>query len=163
MHLTQWKMFSPIGPLYLVASSQGLQGVYWQPQDIPITKSLHEDSLAVGIFARAEMQLREYFEGKRKEFQIPLDIQGTDFQKMVWCELQKIPYGTTTSYKSIAKNVSSEKAVRAVGTANGRNPLSIIVPCHRVIASNGALSGYAGGVHIKERLLQLEQLESALP
>ena len=101
-------------------------------------------------------QLDEYLRGERKEFEIPLDIQGTDFQKKVWRELLRIPYGETRSYKDIARALKDEKASRAVGTANGQNPLCIIVPCHRVIASNGSLSGYLGGLGMKKKLLSLE-------
>ncbi len=161
MKLAQWHMLSPIGSLYLVASDQGLQGVFWGPQSAPLVNSIEGNEPAILILAQAERELSEYFAGSRKDFHIPLEIKGTPFQKTVWSELQKIPYGKTTSYKDIAQKVSSEKAVRAVGTANGRNPLSIIVPCHRVIASNGTLSGYAGGVNIKETLLRLEQSLSA--
>jgi methylated-DNA-[protein]-cysteine S-methyltransferase len=104
----------------------------------------------------ANMQLNEYFEGKRKILDLPLKPKGTPFQLAVWEQLQLIPYGKTASYKDIALRINNEKAVRAVGMANNRNPLPIIVPCHRVIGTNGALVGYGGGLGIKQTLLKLE-------
>lgn len=103
-------------------------------------------------------QLSEYFNGKRKEFNLPLDPVGTKFQKSVWMALLNIPYGETRTYKEIAIKVGNEKGARAVGMANNKNPISIIIPCHRVIGSNKKLVGYAGGLHIKEKLLDLERL-----
>lgn len=108
-------------------------------------------------FERKLKQLGEYFEGVREKFDLPFDVQGTPFQMQVWNQLSKIPYGETCSYRDIARKIKNAKAVRAVGTANGRNPLSIIVPCHRVIASNGSLGGYAGGVKLKTKLLSFEK------
>ena len=105
-----------------------------------------------GIFT----QLSEYFKGKRKLFKLPLDIEGTEFQKRVWKELEKIPYGETITYKELAIRLGDEKVIRAAASANGANPLSIIIPCHRVIGSDGSLIGYGGGLHIKEKLLALE-------
>lgn len=101
-------------------------------------------------------QLDEYFERRRKQFDIPLDITGTDFQLSVWKELSKIPYGKVLSYKEIAGKVGGDKYVRAVGRANGQNPVPIIIPCHRVIETNGKIGGYSGGIGIKEKLLELE-------
>ena len=103
-----------------------------------------------------QQQLIEYFSGQRKVFDIPLDFEGTDFQKKVWSALLTIPYGETRSYKQIAQQLGHEKAVRAVGAANGKNPISIIAPCHRVIGAGGALVGFAGGLDKKEILLRLE-------
>jgi len=105
----------------------------------------------------ANKQLKEYFEGARKNFNIPLDPKGTPFQKKVWKALETIPYGETRSYKEIAEQVGSPKAYRAVGMANNKNPISIIIPCHRVIGANGKMVGYGGGLEIKEYLLNLEQ------
>lgn len=102
-------------------------------------------------------QLNEYFTGKRKEFDLPLDPSGTPFQKKVWAALQQIPYGETRTYKQIAQAVGNDKASRAVGMANNKNPIAIVIPCHRVIGTNGSLIGYAGGIHIKESLLELEK------
>jgi O-6-methylguanine DNA methyltransferase len=101
-------------------------------------------------------QLGEYFRGVRKRFQVPLDLRGTRFHQDVWRALQEIPYGETRSYKEIAEAISNPKAVRAVGQANGRNPIPIVVPCHRVIRHDGGLGGFGGGLHLKEQLLALE-------
>ena len=101
-------------------------------------------------------QLQEYFTGTRKKFDVPVDIEGTDFQLKVWNEVKKIPYGKTKSYKYIAEKLGDLKSIRAVGKANGQNPIPIIIPCHRVIGANGTLTGYAGGLDIKEKLLELE-------
>jgi methylated-DNA-[protein]-cysteine S-methyltransferase len=157
MTTSQWILNSQIGPLYFVASEIGLQGIYWKPQKAPILKSLRGTEPSVVILAMAVLQVEEYLAGKRTEFDLPFDIRGTEFQKKVWKELSKIPYGKTCSYRDIAKKIQNEKAVRAVGSANGKNPLSIVVPCHRVIASSGKLAGYAGGVATKTKLLDLEK------
>jgi len=101
-------------------------------------------------------QLDEYFHCKRKTFKVPLDIHGTEFQKKVWNELSKVPYGKTVSYKTIAEKVGDVKSIRAVGRANGANPVPIIIPCHRIINSDGSIGGYSGGIKIKEKLLELE-------
>jgi len=111
-----------------------------------------DDPYMFGIFT----QLKEYFNLKRKKFYVPLDIEGTEFQMKVWNELKKIPYGKTASYKDIAIAVGNVKAVRAIGRANGKNPVPIIIPCHRVIEHSGKLGGYSGGVGIKEKLLEIE-------
>ncbi len=107
-------------------------------------------------FAEASRQLREYFAGERHEFDLPLRLDGTEFQVLVLEELQRIPYGETTSYGDIASRIGRPKAVRAVGAANGRNPIPIVVPCHRVIGSNGSLTGFGGGLDAKRALLRLE-------
>jgi len=104
-------------------------------------------------------QLKEYFEGNRRDFDLPLETRGTKFQKKVWDELLKIPYGETKSYKDIAIAVGNEKACRAIGMANNKNHIPIIIPCHRVIGSNGKLVGYAGGLNVKEKLLNIENLD----
>lgn len=104
-------------------------------------------------------ELNEYFSGKRKVFSIPFELKGTEFQKKVWNELLKIPYGNTKSYKEIAESIGSAKYSRAVGNANNKNPVALIVPCHRVIGSNGKLVGYRGGLNIKEKLLEIEKSE----
>ncbi|MEW9077431.1 methylated-DNA--[protein]-cysteine S-methyltransferase [Terrisporobacter glycolicus] len=104
-------------------------------------------------------QLKEYFEGNRRKFDLPLETRGTEFQKKVWDELLKIPYGETKSYKDIAIAIGNEKACRAIGMANNKNHIPIIIPCHRVIGSNGKLVGYAGGLNVKEKLLNIENLD----
>ena len=103
-------------------------------------------------------QLQEYFAGERQRFELPYELRGTDFQKKVWAALETIPYGQTRSYGDIARMVGSSKAVRAVGAANGKNPMWIVVPCHRVVGADGSLTGYAGGIEMKKRLLELEQI-----
>ena len=141
---------SPIGPLTLVASERGLVA-------LEFGKNEREDCVDdPKRLAPYHKQLNEYFAGKRQEFTVALDIRGTDFQKRCWQELLKIPYGQTRSYRQIAEAVGNRNALRAVGLANGQNPIAIIVPCHRVIASDGTLCGYGGGLHVKEELLRLE-------
>lgn len=156
MSAIQYKLASPIGPLYLVTSDTGLQGVFWKRQKANLIENLQGASTPLRFMKQTIFELAEYFEGRRKQFEVPLDIQGTDFQKRVWRELRKIPYGKTMSYKEIAIKVGT-KGMRAVGTANGRNPLSLIIPCHRVIATGGGLGGYAGGLKTKQYLLDLER------
>jgi len=109
------------------------------------------------ILQKTKVQLDEYFNLKRKAFELPLLMVGTDFQKSVWEALLKVPYGTTSTYLQLAKEIGNEKAVRAVANANGANAIGIIIPCHRIIGTNGKLTGYAGGVPLKKRLLELEQ------
>lgn len=110
------------------------------------------------IIEKTLAELDEYFHGNRKEFDVPLKMVGTDFQKRVWEALLRVPFGTTSTYLQLAKNIKNEKAVRAVASANGANSMSIIIPCHRIIGSNGKLVGYAGGLPIKKQLLKLEQI-----
>lgn len=154
---SQYLMHSEIGPLYLVASTQGLKGVFWKQQKAPMIARLRLDTPESAILHRAKTQLEEYLLGKRKVFDIPLDMKGTPFQMQVWKQLTKIPYGKTVSYSELARLIQRDQAVRAVGTANGKNPLCIIIPCHRVIAANGTLGGYSGGLELKKKLLGLEQ------
>lgn len=139
---------SPVGELTLEANERALTGVYF--------KSCLVGSDTSAILSLAERQLGEYFAGKRQKFELPLEFKGTDFQKKVWAALLEIPYGQTRSYADIACQVGSPKAVRAVGLANSQNPISIIAACHRVIGSNGKLTGYAGGLQHKKYLLELE-------
>ena len=156
MSQCQWIMESSIGPLYLVANDHGLEGIFWKKRPVKVVDSLKGKDKAHLILRQAISEIEEYLEGRREVFDVPLDPQGTEFQKRVWKELSKIPYGKTYSYKDIAKKLNQENASRAVGTANGKNPLSLIVPCHRVINANGKLGGYAGGLSIKQKLLALE-------
>ncbi len=148
----QRRVASPIGPLFLTASAKGLTGIFWKKQEGPSAGP----ASAVRILDRAERELAAYFTGRLKKFTVPLDPAGTPFQKSVWKELRRIPYGRTSSYKEIARRVKNPGAVRAVGSANGRNPLCVIVPCHRVIAADGSIGGYSGGLRIKSKLLALE-------
>lgn len=151
----QYKMKTPVGSMFLVASKNGLHGVYWSQQEYPFTDLLGNED-AEQILKQAISQLNEYFQGLRSEFELPLNPEGTNFQMKVWGGLSAIPYGHTQSYKELATSISNSKASRAVGGANGKNPLSIIIPCHRVISSDGTLGGYAGGLKAKEWLLRLE-------
>ncbi|MFZ2314769.1 MAG: methylated-DNA--[protein]-cysteine S-methyltransferase [Gammaproteobacteria bacterium] len=156
MTILQKKLETSIGGLYLVASDKGLQHLSWKKQQAPMLKN--EKEPATIILKKAEKQIKEYLAGSRKVFDLPLDVNGTDFQKKVWAALLKIPYGKTCSYKDIAVALNNSKACRAVGTANGRNPISIIVPCHRVINADGGLGGYSSGLSRKKILLKLECL-----
>lgn len=156
MPLFQIKFQSDIGPMYIVASENGLRGVFWKEPKIQYTTPQMQGK-TIQILNTTQKQLEQYLKGQRKIFDLPLDIIGTEFQKHVWRELSKIPYGKTLSYSDIARKIKNDKAVRAVGTANGRNPISLIIPCHRVIAADGTLGGYAGGLEIKKKLLGLEQ------
>lgn len=156
MNKLQWEMNSRVGTFFLVASQVGLQGVFWKKQNVSMANNLNENSDATKILADAVKQMEEYLDGKRKIFDLPIDVKGSEFQKKVWNQLSQIPYGETCSYKEIACRINNEKAVRAVGLANSKNPLSIIVPCHRVIGMNGKLTGYAGGLDIKSKLLVIE-------
>jgi len=136
--------------LYLVATETHLVNIqFTQPQ-----KALLQTT---ELLSMATIQLDEYFQGKRTTFSLPFKLTGTPFQLAVWKELQNIPYGQTTSYKEIAQKINKPKAYRAVGMANNKNPLPIIIPCHRVIGSNGKLIGYAGGLKLKNYLLELEK------
>ena len=167
MSLACKTMESPIGKLKLVASDKGLVAVLWQ-NDHPAraSGSVRLDELIEDdrhpILLKAERQLGEYFAGKRKEFAIPLDMRGTAFQKNVWEALLAIPFGETRSYGQLAKQLGNPSATRAVGAANGRNPLPIIVPCHRVIGSSGKLTGFGGGLETKAHLLNLEERGNTL-
>jgi methylated-DNA-[protein]-cysteine S-methyltransferase len=150
-------MKSPVGELKLVASDKGLAAILWEhdnPQRVRLTPVSEDKNNPVLL--EAERQLKDYFSGKRKSFSVKLDFKGTEFQKKVWAALLTIPFGETRSYGQIAKQIQNPKAVRAVGAANGKNPISIIAPCHRVIGSTGKLTGFAGGLEAKARLLALE-------
>lgn len=152
---------SPVGPILLGASGKGIVGLYFdgvhrrQPKHTEMWK--HDDHR----FGDVRKQLAQYFSGKRRAFDLELDVSGTPFFQSVWAELRKIPYGKTISYTEIAEQIGNPKAVRAVGMANARNPVSIIVPCHRVVARDGKLTGYAGGVNTKQWLLDLENSADA--
>ncbi len=153
----QYKMISNIGPLYLVSSSKGLTGIFWTKQKFKLTTQLDLTNKAHQILDLTHKQLTEYFCGQRTQFKIPLDLKGTDFQIKVWKKLLRIPFGKTISYKDLAMRIKNPKAVRAVGTANGKNPICIVIPCHRVIANNGLLGGYSGGLFKKQFLLKIEK------
>jgi methylated-DNA-[protein]-cysteine S-methyltransferase len=154
---------SPVGKLKLVAGDKGLVAVLWE-NDKPNRVRVGElvERRFHPVLVDAERQLGEYFRGKRSSFSIALDMRGTSFQRNVWEALLAIPFGETRSYRDLAKKLGNPQATRAVGAANGRNPISIIVPCHRVIGSNGKLTGFAGGLETKAHLLDLEQRHRSL-
>jgi methylated-DNA-[protein]-cysteine S-methyltransferase len=154
-------MFSPVGELTLVASDTGLTAILWEnddPERVRLGTMVRDGDDP--ILVAAEQQLHAYFAGTLIAFTVPLDFQGTDFQKSVWAALLTIPFGETRSYGEIARQIGRPSASRAVGAANGRNPISIIAPCHRVIGSNGALTGFAGGLEAKASLLAIEGREA---
>jgi methylated-DNA-[protein]-cysteine S-methyltransferase len=145
--------------LRLTSDGDALTGLYLLPdhRHAPEIRSDWQESPMLPLFQQAAVQLREYFAHQRTEFSLPLAAHGTDFQKHVWAELTQIPYGQTISYGELAKRLGTPRASRAVGLANGKNPISIVVPCHRVIGASGKLTGYGGGLARKEALLALEE------
>lgn len=148
-----------LGLIAIIEERDGISAIEFlknQKDRIELLKNMKESVLTKDC----KKQLEEYFSGKRRKFNIKLDIMGTDFQKSAWEAMQKIPYGKTISYSEEAKMIGNEKAVRAIGLANGKNRIPIIIPCHRVIGKNGKLVGYTGGLHIKEYLLNLEKTYS---
>jgi methylated-DNA-[protein]-cysteine S-methyltransferase len=157
MQLLYKEMESPVGKLKLVATANALVAVLWR-QERPNRVKLDTPKLDPRrpILLEAERQLTEYFAGKRTHFELPLQACGTEFQKKVWRALREIPFGQTRSYRDLAGVVGSFNAPRAVGAAIGKNPLSIIVPCHRVVGADGSLTGFAGGLEMKAKLLALE-------
>jgi methylated-DNA-[protein]-cysteine S-methyltransferase len=165
------EMDSPVGPLTLLKTENGLCRIDFgsAEENLPLINAWlkkqalkaelsHDQSSFQSIFT----QIHEYFTQQRKTFDIPIDLHGSEFQKQVWDGLRQIPYGETYSYKDVATMIGSPKAVRAIGNANNKNPLPIVLPCHRVIGSNGALVGYGGGLDKKEILLNLEQQPSRI-
>ena len=152
-------METPVGKLRLVASNKGLTAI-----DMKATNSklaTKPDGRAQEILAETRKQLTQYFAGDRKKFDIPLDLRGTPFQVKAWKTLTRIPFGKTISYGEQAKAMRNGKAFRAVGSANGKNPIPIVVPCHRVIASDGGLGGYSLGLKMKRQLMKLEGISAA--
>lgn len=150
---------SPVGDLTVVRTANGVCGLYLEVTKRPLDRDrigVRDDSVAEGVAD----QIAEYFRGERRGFDVPLDLSGTRFQRRVWDALLRIPYADRISYRRLAEELGDPNAVRAVGAANGSNPVSIIVPCHRVVASNGALTGYAGGIARKRFLLDLEERTS---
>jgi methylated-DNA-[protein]-cysteine S-methyltransferase len=157
--LTTHEAASPFGPLTLVGSGAGVRAILW-PHDDPARAGLAGADLRPGqldVLDEAAAQLAEYFAGTRTAFDIRLDLRGTEFQVAAWSALAEIPYGETRTYAEQAARIGRPAAVRAVGAANGRNPISIVLPCHRVIGSDGSLTGFAGGVETKAALLALER------
>lgn len=167
MVLQVGQVASPFGPLWIAAIDEGLRVVTVPGGTREACVSLalrHAPSLSVAdggsVVREAAEQLSAYFAGELREFQLPLDPQGTPFQQRVWAAVAAIPYGSTMSYRAIAKQIGAPRAVRAVGAANGANPLAIIIPCHRVIGSDGTLTGYGGGLPMKRALLAFEAEQS---
>ena len=151
---------SPVGQLTLVARNGKLAAILWETERanrVRLGELVEVDDSPALL--QAERQLNEYFAGNRDRFDLELDFEGTEFQKKVWAALLTIPFGETRSYSQIAMQIGSPKAVRAVGAANGRNPISIVAPCHRVIGASGRLTGFAGGLEAKQYLLTLEDGE----
>ncbi len=151
---------SPVGPLFLAADAQGLRAIEFRDNRHPVLRGEDWREGDSPLLRRAREQLDEYFAGHRRDFDLPLSPQGTAFQREVWTTLASIPYGGTISYAQLAARVGRPTAMRAVGAANGRNPLPIVLPCHRVIGADGSLTGFGGGLPTKQYLLKLE---GALP
>lgn len=158
MSLSTRRIASPVGTLTLIATPHALTAVLWPNQRLPV--SVDGKAKPSALLDAAEAQLHAYFNDGLRAFSLPLAPGGTLFQEAVWRALQHIPFGTTTTYQSLANTLGAPRACRAVGAAIGKNPLSIVVPCHRVIGANGKLTGFAGGLPAKEWLLRLEH---ALP
>lgn len=164
--LRQRALSTPIGVLTLVASDRGLTNILFEsespehaglPSDLPAADD-GDETLAV-----VATQLEEYFAGTRREFDVSLDLSGTDFQRQAWLALAEVPYGETTTYGAQAGRIGRPGAFRAVGGANGQNPVPIVLPCHRIIGADGSLTGFGGGLDLKQRLLDHEQAQQALP
>ncbi len=152
---------SPVGPLHLLATSRGLAALLWSDLEVELHRVRISpeqlDNTPPAQLGRVENQLGEYFVGERTDFDVTLDPRGTEFQLSVWASLREIPYGVTSSYGQQARSINRPRAVRAVAAANGRNPISIIVPCHRVVGADGSLTGFAGGLDAKAWLLEHER------
>ncbi len=160
MQYSSKRMTSPVGTLTLVATDHGLAAILWEhdrPGRVRLPPLMADDNHP--ILLETERQLQEYFGGRRRSFTLTLDVSGTPFQRRVWDALLTIPFGETRSYSQIAVQIGNPAAVRAVGAANGRNPVSIVAPCHRVVAVSGALTGFAGGLDVKAQLLRHERLQ----
>ena len=158
MSTTHVRFDSPVGPILVVGDETHVRAVWMgsPPPGRPAGPEVEREH-APAPLRDAATQLEEYFRGERQVFDLPLAPEGTDFQRRVWAQLEQIPYGQTRSYGQIAAAIGQPRASQAVGAANGRNPLSIVVPCHRVLGSTGALVGYAGGLERKQALLELER------
>jgi methylated-DNA-[protein]-cysteine S-methyltransferase len=159
MYYTQ--MESPVGPLLLAGDADSLRFVSFGSSERRV-KPRADWTEDRAPFSEVMRQLRAYFEGKLEEFDVPLTLEGTEFQRRVWASLLTIPYGETISYAELAQRIGNPKAVRAAGLANGSNPIPIIIPCHRVIGSNGSLTGFGGGLDTKKKLLALESKQISL-
>lgn len=163
--LRQRRISTPVGVLTLIASDRGLHRILFEGQDAADTGVVGDVPEVAGdeILDEAAAQLDEYFGGTRTEFDLPLDLDGTDFQRAAWLALVNVPYGETTTYGQQAEQIGRPGASRAVGAANGRNPVPIVLPCHRIIGADGSLTGFGGGLDLKQRLLDHERGRLALP
>ena len=151
------RIATPLGPMLATATDTGLSGLYFEgARHAPGVQADWREDAASGLFTRLATQLGEYFAGTRREFDLPLAIGGTPFQQRVWLQIRSIPYGRTLTYAELAANAEAAPAIRAAGAATGRNPFTLVVPCHRVVGKSGSLTGYAGGIERKRRLLALE-------
>ena len=160
-HYTHYE--SPLGKLLMQSDGQALTGLHFHDEKhAPRQEVDWQLDSGLPVFERTRVQLDEYFAGKRRAFDVPIRLVGTEFQRRVWEVLMRIPYGVTTTYGAMARDLGQPSAMRAVGAANGRNPISILVPCHRAIGAGGALTGYAGGLARKRALLELESTEMLL-
>lgn len=149
---------TPVGNLQLICNDEFLLAILWEHEErseLNLPEKMQENNQHP-VLKEAEQQVQQYFKGIRKTFSLPIHFAGTAFQEKVWHKLYAIPFGTTISYADVAQSIDHQKAVRAVGTAIGRNPIPIVIPCHRVIGTNGALRGFAGGLEVKQFLLELE-------
>lgn len=153
---------TPIGTLLIAGDEEAVRRIEFPKKDKAARPEPDWRESSRGAVGEAVRQLREYFGGERAEFDLPLAPEGTQFQRGVWRRLQEIPYGETISYGELAKRVGNPRASRAVGAANGQNPIPIVIPCHRVIGANGKLTGFGGGLPIKEALLALESKQASL-
>jgi methylated-DNA-[protein]-cysteine S-methyltransferase len=162
MALSIKQMASPVGRLKLVAQENALVAVLWEHErENRVALGAMTSDLEHPVLIEAQRQLEEYFSGRRTEFELPLSPRGTEFQKEVWQALRRIPFGSTRNYAELARELGVAGGARAVGAANGRNPLAIIVPCHRVLGTDGSLTGFAGGLRIKAKLLDFEARRAA--
>ena len=152
---------TPIGPLLIAGDDEAIHLIAFPKNGKPVRPQAGWTESVSGPVVETVRQLREYFAGKRQEFDLPLALEGTEFQRKVWRKLQEIPYGETISYGELAKRIGNPKASRAVGSANGKNRIPIVIPCHRVIAGDGGLGGFGGGLTVKEKLLAVETKPSA--
>lgn len=160
--LSRRRLETPVGPLVLLASETGLRAVLWGDEPLvrvrgTITDETVVDDASQAVLTATVAQLEEYFAGQRRDFDVPLDAHGTEFQQAAWAALRTIPYGETVSYGEQARRMGDVRKARAVGAANGRNPISIVVPCHRVVGADGSLTGFAGGMEAKAWLLEHER------
>lgn len=151
---------SPVGPLLIAGDHEALRYIFFPRNGKEARPERGWVESATGPVAQTVEQLHEYFAGRRREFDLPLAVEGTEFQQTVWRALQEIPYGETISYGELARRVGNPKASRAAGSANGKNRIPIVIPCHRVIAAGGKLGGFGGGLSVKEALLKLEGAEA---